>query len=184
MNLVELANEKIDMADIVRELGVFVPGDGTNAKLVCPFEDLHYDKLSNPKSLRIYGDSNSAWCFVCNEYYTPVKVWAMHKDLTYPDAAQELLDRIGWVPPTQEAIWNDLLTEKPPELDQDALVETLKRYCARVNPEWETLQFDPVVSEQFNKCLEVLATVQTDQQIQKWLTASKYVMKKALGATA
>lgn len=151
---------------------------GGNAKIHCPFGFYHADG-GQSKSFRIY-ETNNCYCFACDESFRPVTLYARAKDISLDDAAEIILEASGYIAPTPEARWADLVSETV-QVNQDSLAEALKLYCQRVDPLWEVKQFDDKVAHKFRQCLELLPNVRTVEQIRQWRAAANQAMTKVLG---
>lgn len=179
--LVTLANERVTIFQAFRMIGMEV-GDvsHTSMKLYCPFGDMyHYDGGSS-KSLRIYSETNSAWCFAGCGYFDPVKLIALKRDLTQRQAAEALLDETGYVKPNFSDQWDALMNEQP-VIDTTSFAEALKVACSRMVPDWEERQFTPRVSALLSRCLALLSKVRSAEDGDKWLSTTKLAMWQGLG---
>jgi hypothetical protein len=79
--------------------------------------------------------------------------------------------------------WDSLLRSQD-RVDISRLLEALKTYCARIEPQWEKRQLEPTVAETFTKCRNLRSLVKTSDDADKWLEATKHAMSIALGATS
>lgn len=79
--------------------------------------------------------------------------------------------------------WNNLLSTQD-RVDISRLLEALKTYCSRIDPEWEKKQLEPTVAETFTRCSDLRSAVKTSDDAKKWLTATKIAMARALGASS
>src|SRR3954466_13862718 len=95
---VAVANEVVSIATVCRWLGVQVPDDDSlRSKLYCPFGEFNHSDGGRDRALRIYPDSNSAYCFACSELFTPVKMYArMTDDGNWRAVAATLLGKVGY----------------------------------------------------------------------------------------
>lgn len=183
-SLISLANSKIGIDTVARKLNVYLP-DYTaisSFKTYCPFGALYHADGGDSKSFRLYTESNTAYCFAGCGHFTPVKLFAYANDLSLEEAAQDLLDEIGYVEETIETRWAKL-QETDEKVDTDFLSEALKVFCSRIDKEWELDQFDQEIAFLLNRCLSLLSAVRTEEDAAKWFKAAKYVMKKKLGET-
>ncbi len=180
---ISLANSYVNIVQVCKMIGMedVDYAAGGNAKIYCPFGFYHSDG-GQAKSFRIY-DSNSCYCFACDESFRPVTLYARAKDITLDEAAEVILEAAGYVAPTPEARWESYLNDAP-AVDQDALAEALKLYCLRIDPMWEVKQFDEKVAHKFRQCLALLPNVKTAEQVQQWRTAANQAMTKVLGESA
>lgn len=176
------ANEHVPIALVLRMLGTEVPEDlgaRSSHKVRCPFGDVYHSDHGASPTMRVYTDSNSVFCFSCSTSYTPVRLAAKGLDLDARTAALRLLDRIGRAPLDLAARWRTAI-EYEPEPDKAQLAEALKTYCRRIDPDWNTRQFEPAVATRLTHCLRVLDLVHTAEEASMWLTTCKQVMLVAL----
>jgi hypothetical protein len=176
---ISVANEEVGIVKSAELSGV-ENADYGRAKLYCPFGELYHVDQGQSPAFRIYSDTNSAYCFACSKRFTPVSLFAMAEGISEDESATILLERIGYRAPDIESRWLDVLGFVP-SIDHDSLATALGVACARMNPEWETLQFDEDVSTIFRKCLQLLPKVKTEDQAKQWLAKTKEVMRRTLG---
>lgn len=180
-SLIDEANERVSIVKVCRLIGMDV-SEGAAGKMRCPFGMFNHSDGGTAKALRIYTESNSAWCFSCRIYYTPVRLYAEAKDLSRKDAALLLLEEIGWKPVSQAQRWADLVSPIKESVDISMLALALRTYCARVCSEWEELQLNPEVAELLSRCLALLDRVSTAEEAEHWLETCKTVMNRKLEA--
>jgi hypothetical protein len=179
---IDEANDRIDIADVLANIGVFVPDavrNGGNRKLNCPFGFYHSDG-GLAKAMRLYRANNTVYCFSCSKRYSPVTLAAAAWDCSWNNAAFRLLEDAGFKPKTLEERWAEATTSIENKLDTIALADALKTYCSAVSEDWDTLQYDDKVGSILNKCLDLLSAVRTDEDAMKWLTTCKKVMANLL----
>jgi hypothetical protein len=178
--LVDLANEHVRILDVCRWVEMRVP-DGTpprSLKVHCPFGvEAHTDHGSAP-AMRVYPDTNQTFCFSCG-YFSPVWLAACVWKVNAVEAAQMLLDRIGYQPASVETLWALALAEVVP--DTASLGQALQTYCGRVDSHWSTRQFESLSASMLDRCLSLLSHVRTAEQAQTWLTSSKLIMSRVIG---
>jgi hypothetical protein len=180
-SLVEIANEEVSIFDACRMTGMDLPDfEFGSQKLYCPFGHLYHADEGMSKAFRVYPSSNSAYCFACVKYFSPVSITALDKDLSLEDAAELLLERNGYVPPDTDSRW--AASADVETVNADYLAEALKVACERMDPLWEIHQFDEPTAIKLRQCLGLLSKVQTDEQARKWLASTKTIMSRALGA--
>lgn len=76
---------------------VVVPSDiapGTSWKTMCPFAWEHGDGGMD-KNYRVYGSSNSSYCFAMHGQMNPVRLFQLKLDIRPVEAAQRLLEAYG-----------------------------------------------------------------------------------------
>lgn len=179
---VRLANERMGIAAACRFIGMHMGDfDIYSVKTYCPFGELMHEDGGRSKAFRVYPGTNSAWCFACNQYYTPVKLVAFDRDIPEPAAAEIILEEVGYVAPDIESRWA-AATAQTASVDTDGMANALKTYCARIAPDWEVRQFDDDIASMLRRCLAPLSKVTNDEEARQWLDTTKLVMHKALSA--
>ena len=182
--MVTVANEQVPIATALRMLGVELPEDfamGRSRKVCCPFGEVYHSDHGVSPAMRVYPETNSAWCFSCSVYYTPVKVISQAMDVSFAVAATRLLDHIGYRPLDLAQAWRHA-SDFEPEPDKALLADALKTYCRRVCPTWAHRQFDPQVAATLTRCLAALDLVRNDQDVPLWLDGCKTAMRRVLCA--
>lgn len=180
-SVVAQANEAVSITDVCRAVGMELPEDVfvRGRKLHCPFEAVYHRDLGLEPALRIYPDTNHAYCFACAATFTPVWLAAQVWGIPARAAARELLERCGIRPPSPDQVWAAAVgTADPP--DTTLLSEALRTFCARTSPGWADQQFDPVVAAVLSRCLALLDRVRTDADAVTWLSGCKNVMSRVL----
>jgi hypothetical protein len=117
-------------------------------------------------------------CFSCRKYLSAVTLLARHWDMRNPDAAFLALDKIGYVPPGYEELWDE--ARRGPEPARESLGEALRIWCEANCPGWSARQFEPALAVPLSRCLGLLPSVRTEEECDEWLTRCKRVMGKAL----
>ncbi len=179
---VDLANDFVQISDVLTEIGVFVPAtikEGSNKKIHCPFGFYHSDG-GLTKAMRVYTQSNTAYCFSCSKRYSPVSLLSAKLDCSWNSAAVQLLEDFGYKPKTLKERWQEATAEQLTVPDTLALADALKIYCDSLTPDWNQRQLDSNISDTLNKCLDLLRAVKTDADATKWLDTTKLVMKRKL----
>lgn len=178
---IALANDKVGIDAVCRSLGMYLPDYAvlSSYKTYCPFGAMYHADGGDSKAFRLYPESNTAFCFAGCGHFTPVRLTAFALDLSDSEAAQKLLDEVGYVEETIETKWAKLL-EEDRTVDTDLLAEALKTYCSRIDPYWEANQFEEPVSSILNRCFALLEGVNTQEDASKWLKATKVVMSNTL----
>ena len=178
--LIELANERMGIVQACNHIGMGLPDYlSSSMKVDCPFGSLYHLDGGASRSMRVYAETNSAWCFAGCGYFTPVRLIADDQDLSEEDAAQHILDITNYVPPDFESQWEALMAEVP-VVNTASLAEALKVACSRMAAGWEDLQFSSEVSAKLTACFALLPHLRTPEQAQRWLDVSKFVMQSVL----
>lgn len=181
-SIIAVANEQVSIVTAMSMVGVELPegiGMSRSHKIHCPFGPVYHSDHGLSPAMRIYPDTNSAWCFSCSVYYTPVKLVSQAWDVDGELAAGRLLDHVGYQPVDMEQAWQQVSSFEP-VLDKTLMAEALKTYCRRVCADWPSRQFEPGTAAGLTRCLAVLDLVGTDAEAQLWLAVSKAAMRQAL----
>ena len=167
--LINRVNEQVSITSLLRRLDTFVPHDiQGSVKIYCPFGQMHPDGGMS-QAMRVYPGTNTCFCVAENLQMTPVKLWALAKDLSNYDAALDLSGELQ----REEEIQEEL---KP---DKAALAAALNTYCNRVITDWEERQFDDrELANTYSSCLSLLTYVEDDPSAERWLQTCKIAMQK------
>lgn len=180
---VAVANEKVSIVAVCQMLGVDLPDDvaggGRSRKVRCPFGEIYHSDAGVSPAMRIYPDTNTAYCFSCSMHYTPVSLAARAMDVDWPTAAIRLLDRIGYRP-VELAEQFQQAARFTPEVNKPILADALKTYCGRIDQCWSKRQFEPRVAGVLTRCLSLLDLVKTAEDVTLWLSRCKEVMRCVL----
>lgn len=174
---VSTADEEVSILGLLRRLDVFVPDvqPGKSHKIYCPFGHVHIDH-GLAKAMRVYPDTNSCYCFAGCGYFRPSSLAAQAWDVSVREAAERLLEEIGYQEPTAER-------ETEARLDFSALSEALRMYCSSF-PGWDVLQYDSAVASALDRCLALLPAVSSADEAREWLEACKLVMKTSISVVS
>lgn len=178
-NPIAVANEKVPIATACRLLGVDLDDDADRRKVHCPFGGTDHSDGGIDPAMRIYTDSNHAYCFSCAAHYTPVSLAARGWDLPWRVAALRLLDLVGYRPLNLATAFR-AAQQFEPAPDTAALAEALKTYCRRIDPGWSTHQFDSAVAQRLTHCLGLLELVSTGAAVTVWLAGCKEAMRRII----
>lgn len=176
------ANELVSIASVLQMLGVQVPEDlgaRSSHKVHCPFGEVYHSDHGASPAMRLYPDSNSAYCFSCTAYYTPVSLAAKGLDIDLKTAAIQLLDRIGHKPLDLAAHWQ-AVKDFVPEPDKALMADALKTFCRRIDARWAARQFEPKIAQTLTRCLGILDMVRTAEDVTTWLEGCKLAMRTVL----
>lgn len=179
---ITVANEQVSIVLVCQMLGVDLPDDvgaGRSRKVHCPFGEFAHSDGGVSPAMRIYPDSNSAYCFSCAAYFNPVGLAAQGLDVDRHTAAVRLLDRIGYRPLDPAAAWHQAL-ECEVQPDKALMADALKTYCRRIDKDWTSRQFEPAISAPLARCLSLLDLVHSEQDVTMWLSCCKAAMRRAL----
>ncbi len=180
------ADEQVPIALAARMIGVQGLGEEgdtgrASRKLRCPFGEIYHSDGGAEPSLRLYPETNHAHCFAGCGTWGPVALLVAAWDVSPRTAARELLGAAGLTYSSNwgRLTWEDATTVDLP-IDRTQLAEALKTFCHRIDPDFRTRQYDPVVAGFLSRCLGLLPGVATDGAVQAWMTGCKEVMRRVL----
>lgn len=181
-SVVTVANEKVPITVACQMIGMHIADEvafGRSRKIHCPLGAIYHSDQGAEPAMRIYPETNHAFCFRGCGSFTPVWLVSQVWGVSTTDAATMLLDRIGYKPASLADQWKHASTrEVPPDIS--LLAEALKTYCGRIRSDWSTVQFDPEPAAMLNRCLALLDKVQDDSDAQLWLERTKLFMGQVL----
>jgi len=181
-NVVAVANEQVSIVTVCQMLRMDLPdelGSRRSQKVECPFGETYHSDGGVSPAMRIYPETNSAYCFSCSAYYTPVSLAAKAMDTTRQAAALRLLDRVGVKPRDLAADWESA-KEYQPQPDKALMADALKTYCRRTSADWSQRQFEPDIARALNRCFALLELVKSGDDVGLWLASCKEFMHRAL----
>lgn len=179
--MVTVANETVPITTACQLVGMSIPDDigyGRSMKVHCPFGDIWHSDQGAEATMRVYVESNHVYCFSRCGYFTPVSLVAAAWDLTWRNAAVELLERIGHKPVSLAEAWAQV-GRRDDTPDQTLLGEALKTWCRRAAPDWDDDQFHPRIAATLTRCLALLDRVTTADEARVWLSGCKEAMTRA-----
>ena len=179
-SVITVAEQVVPITVVCTLLGIVISdGAGRPRKVRCPFGEVYHSDHGHAPAMRVYVQSNSAWCFACGVYYTPVTLAAQAWDCTRRVAATRLLEHIGHRPLSSAVAWvNATRSAQTPQRAQ--LAQALQTYCRRIEDAWARLQFDPLVAATLSRCLALLELVDDEHDAQQWLAGCKIAMARAV----
>lgn len=178
---IQIANERVSITDALDMVGASVGQyAAASMKLYCPFGHVFHQDGGAERAMRVYTDTNSAYCFAGCGYFSPVKLVSMFREISEEQAAEALLIETNYVAPDYESVWDDLMNSKP-TVDTASLAEALKVACSRMDPRWDETQFEEPLSGKLTQCLGLLPKVHTQEDATKWMAITKEVMRSAIG---
>lgn len=180
-SLIAEANERVSITLACRLVGIEIEAGRTegSTKTYCPFGQFYHSDGGKEPALRIYPQTNSAYCFSCKKFFSPTTIVSDAFGISKKQAAVELLDRVGYKPLSALELWEGV-QERPPKPDTSMLSMALKVYCFRICSDWNKLQFESEIAGILDKCLMLLDNVETAEDAELWLSNSKKVMTKLL----
>lgn len=181
-SVVSVANEVVPISTVCALIGMDLDPHSSyarNPKVHCPFGEIYHRDGGVEAAFRLYPDTNSAWCFACGTYFTPVWLAVQAWGGTATAVATTLLERVGHHGANAAQAWAHAATYTPTP-DVTLLAEALKTYCARVDPGWDSTQFAPPTAALLSRCLALLDLVTDEAQAHQWLAGCKQVMRHHL----
>ena len=181
---IDLANTRISIITACRLVGMDIGdevGYGRSRKLHCPFGPIYHTDQGVDPAMRIYPETNHAYCFACTMSFTPVWLVAQAWGLSPAAAAVNLLDRSGYRAASLRETFA-AASAWTPRPEPTLLCEALKTYCRRIHPAWEDIQFSADVAGTLARCLAPVDLVTTPAQADQWLSACKLIMARATQA--
>lgn len=168
-SLTDIANDRISFHQALAWADISTGMRERGMKVDCPV-------CGGDKSLRVWPDH--AWCFGCRKYLSAVGLLAWHWDMRLPDAAYRALDKIGYVPPGFEDLWEE--AQRGPVPAREDLADALRIWCEANCPDWASRQFEAGLAVPLSRCLGLLPAVRTAGECDEWLARCKRVMGRAL----
>lgn len=183
---IDIANEQVSIVSVLLQMGIDIPdsSSGNSWKTHCPFEAFYHLDRGGSKALRVYYDSNTAYCFRGCGFLTPVTLFALKTGLSRADAALMLLQTNGIdLPSFDEQL--QLVLSPSNSISKSSLREALQTFCKReVGEAWGTVQFLDHVIIGIDKCLKLLDKVDNEEVAKIWLAKSKQYMSALLKGTS
>lgn len=183
--LVEIAEEDVRIERVLQDLfSIDSVEDAGGWKTHCPLGAEHSDGGTS-KAMRVYSDTNSAYCFSHRTSFTPLSLWRLkHPHMSRREAAEDMLEHYGIrsTPPTLDERWEHLeATEEKVPQDVEALRETLRYFARTTLPDYAAKQYDAEVLEVMGKIYLTSESLTGDcsyDTMVHWLQTAKNVMKK------
>jgi hypothetical protein len=174
---IEQANRSVSIEKVLFDHFGIEVGPGKNP---CPFDFEHSDG-GQDKALRVYPDTNSAYCFALHGVLDPVKLFSLKGDNRPLYAAQLLMRAYGidTRPKGWRERYNDIALQRETSVRQippGSVVEALQA-ALRQDQGYVAHQFHPDVLRAVEGQLDAidkLVSQTTDiKEIQEWLTQAK-----------
>lgn len=142
--VIDLA-EKIPIEMVLEDLfNIDSPSASGAWKTHCPLGAEHSDGGSS-KALKVFSESNSAWCFSHYQKFTPISLWRLRHRSSKIEAAYAVLKHFGqeYRPLTPAERWDRLNNLPAPVLELDDLRNAIMMYCRAHLPGFDYRQYDP-----------------------------------------
>lgn len=168
---------RVSIVGLLRQLSVNVPDvEYGSVKVYCPFGILHIDH-GLTRTMRVYPETNTAFCFADCGHFTPTKLGAQAWDLSRADAADRLMDQVEIE--TEKPLVESLFKVDVERPSSESLSEALRVYCQRMKG-WGSVEFTSEVSAKLGQCLDLLPGVVSAQDAGRWLDGSKVAMSQVV----
>lgn len=184
-NNIDKANQAVPVLKMLWALGCDIPAEVEKSwKFHCPFEAEHSDQ-GKSKAARYYPETNTAFCFDSHDSLTPVKLTAWANDVSFEEAARQILDEQGikYKKQSYQERWEERKAEvhEMVTFDTSYAVQALRDWL-NDDPEYVARQYDVDIRETLVYCLNVLNEMKTlnPETVRQWLSISKNVMSKKL----
>lgn len=144
-NVVQEANKIPIEQVLLDQFNIDVPADAGSWKTNCPLESEHSDGGIR-KSMRVYSNSNSSWCFSHGMKFTPVYLWQLATGLPKIRAAYDLLNTYGQSFRVQGYAerWDAMNEKEVKGIEVDNLREAIRLFASTL-PQFSIRQYDPQV---------------------------------------
>lgn len=144
-DLIQRAETEVKIEKVLLDqFGIESVEDSGGWKTHCPLGAEHSDGGTS-KSMRVYSDSNSAWCFSHSTRFTPVKLWQLRHPGNRVEAAVEMLEHYGFrtTPPTLDERWESLEHEEEEVIPEEVgeLHDALITFARTTLPNYECHQY-------------------------------------------
>lgn len=178
-SVIATANAEVNIFRVADWIGMSVPETSASLKTYCPFGEVSHPDGGVDAAFRFYRDTNSAYCFAGCGAFGPVRLAAVAWDRSFRDVAEELLERIGHRPLDPVEAWEAAAAYVAP-VDLEALGSALKLYAERVEPQWQTKQYEDEVQQVLGRCFALLGSVRSGDEAGRWLETCKTVVTRVL----
>jgi hypothetical protein len=181
-SVVDIANRIVPLRIVLGMTNIYVSEFtyGKSIKTRCPFADIYHLTEDAGKSMRVYSDTNTAFCYMGCGVLTPVSVYAKLNGVPYKAAAKFLLEKVGHKLKTFDEKWADAVNGVEP-LNLQGYRDALNEICTSYSKgEWSSLKYSPSVSSSFSKLLEILDKASSYEDADRWLATARQLMLKKI----
>jgi hypothetical protein len=120
-------------------------------KVYCPFGMFHRDGGVD-RALRVYPQSNTAYCFAGCGFIDPIRLFRLTYDLSPLEAAKRLVETYGEAPQTWDARLSEALRPTPTPDLRTTLVAALHNALS-ADPRYGAISLEPYVMKVTRDCL-------------------------------
>lgn len=176
---VDIANRLVPLRKVLELTNIYVTEftHGKSVKARCPYADMYHLNEDASKSMRVYSDTNTGFCYMGCGVLTPVSVHARLNDLSFKEAAFELLDLIGHKLKTLEEKWEEAAAPAL-SFSREGYRDALLERCISRTSNWTVLQYRDSIVASLSVLLEILDKADNDTQADSWLDTATKVMFK------
>lgn len=177
-SIIDTANKIVPLRIVLGMTNIYVSEFtyGKSIKARCPYADIYHLTEDAGKSMRVYSDTNTAFCYMGCGVLTPVSVYAKLNGVSYKESAKFLLEKVGHKLKTFDEKWQDAVAGFEP-LNLQGYREALTEMCIfHSEGEWGTLKYAPGVSAAFSKLLTVLDKATSYEDADRWLDKARLIM--------
>lgn len=182
-NWAQMADNMVPIGSLLEELfHIEVPQGAGEWKTNCPLDYEHRDG-GMTKAMKVFSESNSAYCFNHNQQFSPVTLWRLfhgESKKNYYTSAKELLEDRGilqkYLDP--DLRWEKMDAPEEEEVDEVNLKEALRVYASTL-PNYSVHQYNDVVLDKMKELFLQVSKLSSDSNyatLESWLTKSKIVI--------
>jgi hypothetical protein len=178
---IEIANRIVPLRLVLEWTNIRISEftHGKSVKARCPYADMYHLTEDASKSMRVYSDTNTGYCYMGCGVLTPVSVYAKLNDLSYRSSAYELLEKVGHKFKSFEEKWNLAITPTV-DLNLDSYRNALATYCDMWWGSSHDLRYRERVVQAFSQSLEALNKAASETEADQWLEVAKEGMRKLI----
>jgi hypothetical protein len=181
-SIVDIANRIVPFRKVLGMTNIYVSEFtyGKSIKARCPFADIYHLTEDAGKSMRVYSDTNTGFCYMGCGVLKPVSVYAKLNGVSYNVAAKFLLETVGHKLKTFDEKWQDAVSEDRP-LNLEGYREALDEICFHHSQgQWGSIKYATLVSSSFSQLLSILGKAKSYEEADKWLEVAKKHMFKQI----
>jgi hypothetical protein len=181
-SIIDIANKIVPLRIVLGMTNIYVSEFtyGKSIKARCPYADIYHLTEDAGKSMRVYSDTNTAFCYMGCGVLKPVSVYAKLNGVSYKDSAKFLLEKVGHKLKTFDEKWADAVSDTGP-LKLEGYREALDEICLQHSQgQWGYLKYMSSISSSFSQLLSILDKAQSYDDADKWLDIAKQHMLKQI----
>lgn len=174
-SIIDTANRVVPFRVVLGMTNIYVSefAYGKSIKARCPYADMYHLTEDAGKSMRVYSDTNTGFCYMGCGVLTPVAVYAKLNGISYRDSAKFLLEKVGHKLKTFEEKWQDALNDRGP-VNLEGYREALDELCFQYTRyRWSSLKYTASISSSLSNLLNILDKAQSYDDADRWLEIAK-----------